>query len=58
MGARGLGRRTHLTLVHSAFVDARSAGGYEVGWFLASFKRMHEIEGRWRPVQTVEPVSF
>ena len=46
-------------LVHSGFVDARSAGGYEVGWsaFLASFKRMHELEGRWRPVQTVEPVS-
>ena len=56
----GSGGRTHLTLVHSGFVDARSAGGYEVGWsaFLASFKRMHEIEGRWRPVQTVEPVSF
>ena len=56
----GSGGRTHLTLVHSGFVDARSAGGYQVGWsaFLASFKRMHEIEGRWRPVQTVEPVSL
>lgn len=56
----GSGGRTHLVLVHSGFADARSAGGYEVGWsaFLASFKRMHEIEGRWRPVQTVEPVSL
>jgi hypothetical protein len=46
-------------LVHSGFADARSARGYEVGWaaFLASFKRMHELEGRWRPVQAVEPVS-
>ena len=25
--------------------------------FLASFKRMHELEGRWRPVQSVESVS-
>jgi uncharacterized protein YndB with AHSA1/START domain len=55
----GSGGRTRLVLVHSGFVDTRSAGGYEVGWsaFLASFKRMHELEGRWRPVQTVEPVS-
>ena len=56
----GSGGHTRLTLVHSGFVDARSAGGYEVGWsaFLASFKRMHELDGRWRPVQTVEePVS-
>jgi uncharacterized protein YndB with AHSA1/START domain len=55
----GSGGQTRLTVVHSGFVDARSAGGYEVGWaaFLASFKRMHELQGRWRPVQTVEPVS-
>ncbi|HEY3765180.1 MAG TPA: SRPBCC family protein [Gaiellales bacterium] len=54
----GSGGRTRLTLVHSGFTDARSAGGYNVGWgaFLASFKRMQELEGRWRPVQSVEPV--
>jgi uncharacterized protein YndB with AHSA1/START domain len=55
----GSGGHTRLVLVHSGFADARSARGYEVGWaaFLASFKRMHELEGRWRPVQAVEPVS-
>jgi len=49
---------TRLTLVHSGFTEPRSAGGYDVGWaaFLASFKRMQELEGRWRPVQSVEPV--
>jgi uncharacterized protein YndB with AHSA1/START domain len=55
----GSGGRTRLVLVHSGFTDPRSAGGYQVGWaaFMASFKRMHEVGGRWRPVQSVEPVS-
>jgi uncharacterized protein YndB with AHSA1/START domain len=56
----GTGGGTRLTLVHSGFTDARSAGGYDVGWaaFLASFKRMQELEGRWRPVQSVDPVPM
>ena len=56
----GSGGRTRLTLVHSGFVDDRSKGGYDVGWaaFLASFKRMVELEGRWRPVQGVEPAPI
>ncbi len=46
--------------MHSGFVDDRSKGGYDVGWaaFLASFKRMLELEGRWRPVQSVEPAPI
>ena len=54
----GSGGGTRLTLVHSGFTSPRSAGGYDVGWaaFLASFKRMQELEGRWRPVQSVAPV--
>ena len=52
--------RTRLTLVHSAFTDAGSADGYDVGWaaFRTSFKRMQELEGRWRPVQSAEPVPM
>jgi uncharacterized protein YndB with AHSA1/START domain len=53
----GSGGGTRLTLVHSGFTEPRSAGGYDVGWaaFLASFKRMQELGGRWRPVQSVDP---
>jgi uncharacterized protein YndB with AHSA1/START domain len=55
----GSGGSTRLTLVHSGFTDARSAGGYDVGWaaFLASFKRMQELEGRWRPVRSADPAE-
>jgi uncharacterized protein YndB with AHSA1/START domain len=55
----GSGGRTRLTIVHSGFVDEAVRGGYGVGWaaFLASFKRMQELEGRWRPVQSVDPAA-
>jgi hypothetical protein len=37
--------------------EARARRPVGCSAFLASFKRMHEIGGRWRPVQSVELVE-